>query len=158
MQFKRASDGIALESLADYVKGYIEASQDPIMVLVGTDSTQRGAQTVYATVVCLYKTGKGGHVLFHRERVPRIQDLFRRLWQETQRSMETIQYLRDELPDMPVEQIAVHFDLNPNPVHKSNVAYKASVGFAESFGILPENIQVKPTAPAASCAADLLSR
>ena len=72
--------------------------------------------------------------------------------------MEVIQYLQDELPDLPLAQIEVHFDLNPNPVHRSNIAHKASVGFAESFGILKENVQVKPTAPAASCAADLLSR
>ena len=158
MQFKRVSDGVLIASLAVYVDEYIKNSPIPVSVLVGTDSTQRGNSTVYATVVCLYKEGKGGHVIYTRERVPRIVDLFMRLWQETQRSMEVIQYLQDELPDLPTKQISVHFDLNPNPAHRSNIAHRASVGFAESFGILRENIQVKPFAPAASCAADLLAR
>jgi len=57
-------------------------------VTIASDSQQRGQFTEYVTVVTLIRPGKGGRVIFNREKIPRVRELRERLWKETWRSTE----------------------------------------------------------------------
>lgn len=167
----------------DYVTQYPET-----MVFIGTDSTQLRKQTLYATAVMLYHPGGGAHIVFKRDRVPKIKDLFTRLWKEVEIVKEVAEYIdstlkgkykfewtKDTLREynnmlrMPTDKeleeannklqierlVFVDLDFNPSENHKSNIVHDAGVGTLKGHGF---RVRTKPTAWAASCAADLVCK
>lgn len=124
-------------------------------VTIASDSQQRGRDTEYVTVVTLVRPGKGGRVLFNREKIPRVRELRERLWKETWRSTQLAMELTSapdvgEWPmDIPVH--AVHIDANVDPKHKSSKYVEELVGLVVGQGF---NAVVKPESWAASHAAD----
>ena len=51
--------------LNDYIKEYMNVNEN-VDILIGCDSQNIGANTIYAIVVALYREGKGAHVLYRR--------------------------------------------------------------------------------------------
>ena len=124
-------------------------------VTVASDSQQRGQWTEYVTVVTLIRPGKGGRVIFNRERVPRTVELRERLWKETWRSTELAMELTSS-PDVGrwgqrIDVAAVHIDANVDPKHRSSKYVEELVGLVVGQGF---RAVVKPEAWAASHAAD----
>ena len=79
--------GKIIEDINEYAINYIKENcvdHSEIIVYVGTDSKQFRKHTMYATAIVFYHVGKGAHIVFTRERVPKIKDLFTRLYNEVE--------------------------------------------------------------------------
>lgn len=144
-------NGNKIEDAAEYVKNYTEDAEE-FEVYVGTDSQVYNGHTKFVTAICMYNGDRGAHVIYHKNNVYRDErELFNRLWEEAEATMEVAGILSTELG---TSQVITHFDINPDEKHRSNVAHKAATGLAESAGY---RFSVKPDAWAATCAADHLN-
>ena len=179
--------GTQIEDVGQYVLDYVIKYPDT-MVFIGTDSTQLRKQTLYATAVVLYHPGSGAHIIYKRTRLSKVKDLFTRLWKEVELTREVAEYVNstitgtytfewnkdtlreyknmlrmpsdDELREANIKLqseklIFVDLDFNPSENHKSNVVHDAGVGTLKGLGY---RVRTKPTAYAATCAADLVCK
>lgn len=79
-----------------------------LKMYIGTDSQDDGQDTTYATAV-LYRYGtNGAHFIYFRENIPRVWDMFTRLYAEGHRTIDTAQIVREEIPSIKFE--ALEFD------------------------------------------------
>jgi len=151
MEFTRLQDSKKIE-IAQYVKDYIdEHKYESMRIYVGCDSNNRGKFTTYVTTVVIHVNDAGCHVLFQREKVPRIDDLWTKLWNEVERSVQLALYLREN-------GINIHnidLDFNDDVQYKSNKLVSAAQGYIKSFGI---KARIKPDMLPATRAADNLTR
>lgn len=146
MVFKRLADQKVV-NLLPYALEFLDKNPDH-KIYVGTDSQNIGASTIYATVIVFHNSGKGGHVLFSKQVLPKITDRWTRLWKEVEFSIEAAEQFKVEgVPN--VEYIDL--DLNPDPKYKSNQVLRSAIGYVESMGY---KARVKPNAMIASCVAD----
>jgi predicted RNase H-related nuclease YkuK (DUF458 family) len=137
-------------NLIPYIKDFLSKNNDTSM-FVGSDS-QNSRATTYAVVIVLHNFGKGGHVLYAKDIVPRIQDRFTRLWREVEYSLQTANYLVEHGIQKPN---FIDIDLNPDPKYKSNQVLRAALGYVESMGYVP---RCKPNAVVASYVADAICK
>ncbi|WP_306644004.1 ribonuclease H-like YkuK family protein [Sanyastnella coralliicola] len=119
-------------------------------VHVGCDSQNHRQNTVYVTTIVFRFPGNGAHVIYRKERVPRIPDLWSKLWGETERSVEIADAIRNEL-GVQIKQIDL--DFNTDPSYPSNKLLSASAGYISSMGF---HSQAKPGLLMAAWAADVL--
>ena len=144
-------DGEQIDDVADYVRDYT-GDDSEFEVYVGTDSQVYSDHTKFVTAICMYDGDRGAHVIYHSDKIYRSErELFNRLWEEAQATMEVAGRLSERLGH---SRVITHFDINPSEKFRSNVAHKAAVGLAESAGF---RFSVKPEAWAATCAADHLN-
>lgn len=134
-------------NLESYLSEYL--SQNPeANIIIGCDSKNREDYTIYGLVIVLYKEKKGGHVLYAKERIPRVRDRWSRLWREVELSVALANELQEK--GFPKAQF-IDLDLNPDPRYKSNDVVRAAVGLVESMGY---KARTKPFSLCASYAAD----
>ena len=134
-------------NLETYLGEYL--SQNPeANIIIGCDSKNREDYTIYGLVIVLYKEKKGGHVLYAKERIPRVRDRWSRLWREVELSVALANELQEK--GFPMAQF-IDLDLNPDPRYKSNDVVRAAVGLVESMGY---KARTKPFSLCASYAAD----
>lgn len=69
--------------LEEYIREYL-AQNPKAQLIIGCDSKNRDDETVYGLVVVLYKEKKGGHVLYAKQRVPRVRDISQKFLEEYQ--------------------------------------------------------------------------
>lgn len=159
-KFKTMSGNI-IDDPATYVKEYFNSRRrnDPtekFHLYIGTDSLKTRARNrvVYATVICMYIKGKGGHVIYNRTKRFDIKDMYTRLWEEVEYTAQVTKYLEENnvFIEAPVE---VHLDLSSNLSNKSSSLHKSAIGYVESMGF---SVRVKPDASAASYIADHIVR
>lgn len=146
--------------LVPYIQNYLLENTDT-EIFIGCDSQNRGRVTSYATVIVLHNKGRGGHVLYTKEDVPRTkfgrqtaktEVEFQRLWTEVEHSIETAEYLKSN----GIKRAAfIDIDLNPDPQFKSNQALRAALGYVESLGY---SVRCKPDAVSATYVADKLCK
>ena len=67
-----------------------------VEVHVGCDSQNHKRHTVYVTTVVFRFPNNGAHVIYRRERVPKILDMWTKLWGETERSVELANLILEE--------------------------------------------------------------
>ncbi len=172
--------GEILEDLGQYCRDYVKENPD-IIVSVGCDSKQLRRKTLYAVVVCFQHPGNGVHVVFARKRLPKIRDLFTRLWNEAEFSRELGDYLEKELRGSYVRKLAedeeargmeiipdmklvdIHLDFNPSKERgRSNMVFDSAVGMIRGCGYRVRTKQHPdsglPNAWAATAAADMLCK
>jgi len=146
-------NGQEIENLAEYVKTHIRQYPGEYEIFVGTDSQRmRKRYTVlFAMVICMYRQGKGAHVIYAKYKRSDIKDKYTRLRTEVAYSLEIANYLtaNDVLVDPSI--MTIHIDLSPNVINDSNKLYKEAIGWVTGMGYLCE---AKPNAPAASYAGD----
>lgn len=190
--------GKIIENIEDYAIQYIKnncVDHSEIIVYVGTDSKQLRKHTLYATAVVFYHVGKGAHIIFSRERVPKVKDLFTRLYNEVEMTRIVAEHLDSKLrgnyffrwteeniwveiggvkaqklkdtgelqklvakynEDLRHQKlITCDLDINPDKMYKSSMVHDVGVGTLKGNGF---RTRTKPTAWAASCAADLLCK
>ena len=151
MRFTRLQDGKGVE-IADYVKKYIQDNKfNKIKIYVGCDSHNRGEWTTYVTTLVIHIGETGCHVMYNKEKVNRINDLWTRLWNEVEKSVDLANYMREN-------GINIHnidLDLNANEKHASNKLVAAATGYVNSMGI---KARIKPEILPAVHAADNLSK
>ena len=83
--------------------------------------------------------------------LPEYGNLKQRLLNEANYAIGLAVEIMDLIGDRHLE---VHFDINPDPRHKSNVAVKEALAYARGMGL---DARIKPEAFAASYAADKLT-
>lgn len=121
-----------------------------IKVFVGTDSQNYQRNTVYVSTVVLRYENNGAHVLYQKEKVPKITDRWTRLWDELNRSIDLAGYLRNE-GGIYVSQIDL--DFNSDPKFFSHKLLPAAVGYVQSMGYRARS---KPDLLMATWAANVL--
>lgn len=168
MKFQKIS-GEPVENVAEYVRSYIEeyARTSPytgVQLFIGCDSLPKSyGGATYVTAICIYRVGRGAHILFARENKVKIygknkrERLRNRLWDEVYRSVEVANELIDggviELPS--IVGFEIHLDVNPSKKWESNIVHDEVVGYVRSLGL---DALVKPDSPAASFASDRVCR
>ena len=146
--FAKMGDGSKVH-LEEYVK-LIALGHPEVDIYIGCDSQNYTDKTVYVTTILFRYENKGAHVLYHKEFVPRIRDMWTRLWAETERSIELAVYLEEKC-GVKIKQIDM--DYNSSPEHASSKLVNPAMGYAESMGF---KASVKPNLLMATWAADVL--
>jgi predicted RNase H-related nuclease YkuK (DUF458 family) len=151
MIFKRLTDDAEIE-ISAYLKKYIQDHKfNNLRIYVGCDSHNKGEFTTYVTTTVIHVGDTGCHVLYDKQKVNRINDLWTRLWNEVEKSVALANYLRES-------GINIHnidLDLNDDEQYASNKLVKAARGYVESMGI---KARIKPEILPAVSAADNLSK
>lgn len=125
-------------------------SEQHLEVHVGCDSQNYKSHTVYVTTVVFRYPGNGAHVIYRKEKVPKIKDLWTKLWAETERSVELAMLILNEC-NIKVKQIDL--DYNSNPAYPSHKLISASSGYIASLGF---EAKAKPSLLMAAWAANAL--
>ena len=169
MKWKR-NNKVIETSIVDYLEKIINeelARGFQMSVSVGTDSQKTGKRGTYkfATVILISTSedlgggvvvGRGGLVIAatyqHEFRhVKKDKDLVNeRMVFEVGKSVEAAFEIAPLL-DLYGIGLEIHADINPDPMHESNKALQASVGYILGMGY---NFKIKPSSPAASYCAD----
>lgn len=89
----------------------------------------------------------GCQVIYRKEVVPLITDIWTRLWSEAERSVETALYLREHGSQIDT----IDLDYNVDLKFKLNKVVTAAVGYVESLGF---KARIKPDLIPAAYAAD----
>jgi len=137
--------------LLQYVNSVLEKTQH-VKIYVGCDSQSFSNKTIYVTTIVFRNENRGAHVIYKRESVPRVKDLWTKLWGELQRAIDAAGYLKVEGG---IEIHQIDMDYNTNPKHKSNIILKTAIGYVESMGY---KYAVKPQTLIAISAANELCR
>lgn len=146
VKFKKLTDSVPFE-LAAYVKDFLALhAHHPVEMYLGCDSQNR-LKTTYATTLVFAVASSGCHVIYQKESVATIDDMWTRLWGEVERSVKTALYLREH----GIEIHTIDLDFNTNPAYKSHRLVAASVGYVESLGF---KARIKPDLLPAVYAAD----
>jgi predicted RNase H-related nuclease YkuK (DUF458 family) len=133
--------------ILDYIKEYPETK-----IYVGTDSQNRGPETIYATTVVLRYRTRGCHVLYYKTRVPLVRDFWSRLWRETEMSIETATFI---VENSPLKVESIDLDFNDDEYKASNKLVSASKGWVSAAGF---KSTTKPALQIATRAADHIIR
>ena len=118
-----------------------------ITIHVGTDSQSVAKQTQYATVIAYRLGNRGVHYIVHKIGVPKIKDLWTRLWKETEMSIKIAEKMKKALGI----EVQIDMDYNEDESFKSNRLVNASRGWANSLGY---QVNMKPNIQVATRAAD----
>ena len=120
--------------LVEYVNQYLEDhEEESIEIMVGTDSQNRGKETVFCTVVALYAPGHGAHCIYKRWTTPRFRstEIERRLMNEVEASIAAAQEIKYNCWEEPKY---IDIDINPDETAGSNVVFQAAVGYVKGMG------------------------
>ncbi len=147
MQWKALSGG----KVDDLEAVVASATADGQELHIGTDSLQAGKFTLFVTVCVVHTVGKGGRVLYTKEKVNRITSLRERLFSEAWRSVQVALQLSAKAGG----EITVHLDANPDEKHMSSKYIQELVGLVVGQGF---KHLVKPMAWCSSHVADHVVR
>lgn len=107
----------------------------------------------YSTVVVLHRDSCHGCSIFHDTiTLPDFGTLKERLLNEVNFSVQTALELVEYIGDRHLE---IHLDINPDPKHKSSIAFKEAMGWVQGMGFIPKG---KPDGFAAMHGADHVGR
>ena len=134
--------------VCDYITAM--TSESEVEVHVGCDSQNHKRHTVYVTTVVFRFPNNGAHVIYRRERVPKILDMWTKLWGETERSVELANLILEGC-NLRVNQIDL--DFNSDSQYASHKLVSASSGYITSLGF---KSKVKPDLLMAAWAANVL--
>jgi len=111
----------------------IKANCPEVEIHIGCDSQNYRNHTIYVTTIVFRYPSNGAHVLYIKEKIPKIHDLWTKLWGETERSALLALELREKL-NIEVEQIDL--DYNSNPAFPSHKLLSAASGYLSSLGFM----------------------
>jgi len=133
LQFKSLGTHKVVTDIYSYVTDILSRKPDT-KLYVGTDSQNSRRLTTYATVIVLHynenDSGKGGHVLYSKEQLPKMRDRYARLWGEVERSVEVSNMLKD----LGLTVKNIDLDFNEDPRFNSNTILRSAVGYVEASG------------------------
>ena len=135
------------------VKHTIECLRDnpATDIHIGTDSQNSGKWTTYSTVIAFRMNRRGVHYILHKQKLPKIKDLWTRLWKEAEFSIEVAEWLKSQVN----VKIQIDMDYNGDDAHDSHKLISAAKGWANSLGY---KVNVKPDNQIATKAADYTCR
>lgn len=123
-----------------------------LKVYIATDSQNGKRNTTYATAVVFRYGSRGAHYAYRVERMPKIKDLYKRLFKEGELTIGTADLITSEIP-LKIE--ALEFDYNNMKKTLSSPLISGVGGWAESMGY---NVRFKAQEMIASKAADHICR
>jgi len=133
LQFKSLGTHEIVDDIFKYINDIIKLKPDT-KLYVGTDSQNSPKKTTYATVIVLHynenDSGKGGHVLYTKDILPKYKDRFTRLWGEVERSVE----VSIMLAGLGLDIKNIDLDFNEDPKWQSNTILRSAIGYVESYG------------------------
>ena len=130
MKFQKLTGPPQFE-LSEYVLSILEQNKDlDVKIYLGCDSQNKAIKTVYAVTIVFHIADTGCHVIYKKEEIPIVRDMWTRLWKETELSCEVALYLRNH----GIEVSTIDLDYNTDPAKKSNKLVSAAVGYVESLG------------------------
>jgi predicted RNase H-related nuclease YkuK (DUF458 family) len=135
------------------LKSYIESMKQlhrDVEIHIGCDSQNYKKYTVYVTTLVFRFPKAGAHVLYQKEKVSKITDMWTKLWGELERSI-TLAVWVEEKTGIKVQKIDL--DFNEDPKFASNRLLQAASGYVSSMGFLPNS---KPNLLLATWAANVL--
>lgn len=100
-------------------------------VMIGCDSQNNKKNTKYATCIVYRYPNKGAHYIYRIDIVPKIKDMFTRLFKECEFSLDIANYLSKEAN---IKDITVELDYNNIKITKSTPLVSATRGWVESSG------------------------
>lgn len=135
--------------LKEYLMSYLKENPE-CEIHVGCDSQNYSRTTVYVVAIVIRFPNRGAHVVYHKEKVNIIRDLWTRLWNEIERSISIANFIENEC-GLKVAQIDL--DLNSDDNFPSHKILKAASGYVSSMGYLA---RAKPDLLMATWAANVL--
>lgn len=103
-----------------------------LKIYIATDSQDQGKFTEYATCIVFRYGYRGAHYIFQMGKVPRVRDTYTRLYNESVRTVETAELIKESLPAVNIE--ALEFDYNDIKKHFSNKLVSAINGWVKGLG------------------------
>lgn len=103
-----------------------------LKMYVGTDSQDDGPDTTYATAIVYRYGNRGAHVIFFKENISRVRDIFTRLYNEGTRTIETAKIIAEEIPSIKFE--ALEFDYADVEKTLSTPVVSALRGWVQGLG------------------------
>jgi len=100
-------------------------------ILIGTDSQNNKSNTKYSTVIVFRYGTRGAHYIYNNVRVPKIKDLFIRLFKECELSLDIAEYITKNT-SYKIE--GIELDFNDFKKTKSTPLISATKGWCESMG------------------------
>lgn len=120
-------------NLVSYILEYLKEHPET-KIYVGTDSQNRGPETIYVTAIVLRYRTRGCHVLYHKVKMPIVKDFWSRLWREVEMSVETATFL---VENSPLNVETIDLDFNDDEYKASNKLVAASKGWVQAAGFKP---------------------
>ncbi len=111
----------------------IKAHCPEVEIHIGCDSQNYRIHTVYVTTVVFRYPNNGAHVVYLKEKVPKINDLWSKLWGELERSANLALVLRD---NHHIEVKQIDLDYNTDPSFPSHKLLNAASGYLSSLGFI----------------------
>jgi len=145
MIFKKV-DGSKVLKITNHIKDMLSNHPDA-EIHIGTDSQNHRRFSVYCTVIAFKMGSRGVHYIYHKQSLPKIKDIWSRLWKETEFSIEVAEYVKSRMN----VDIQIDMDFNKDKMHISNKLVSASRGWANSLGY---KVNIKPFSQIATKAAD----
>lgn len=100
-------------------------------ILIGTDSQNTKTHSKYSTVI-VFRYGKtGAHYIYSIVKIPKIRDLFTRLFKECELSLDVAEFITHNTS---YKVAAIELDFNDFKVTKSTPLISATKGWVESLG------------------------
>lgn len=121
-------------------------------ILIATDSQNTKKESRYATVIVFRYGFRGAHYIYNKENVPKIRDLFSRLFKECELSLDLAEFISN---NSAFKISAIELDFNDFKKTKSTPLISACKGWCESLGY---NVILKSGEMIASKAADHICR
>lgn len=129
MEFKR----MHTQNQVD-VKSYltrIKITNPDVKIHVGCDSQNYSNKTVFVTTVVVRFPKNGAQVIYKKEVVSKINDMWTRLWSELDRSIKTAEFIKSQCR---LTIFQIEMDYNENPEFASHKVLKAAGGYVSSLG------------------------
>lgn len=106
-------------------------------LLIGTDAIRSGRTFYFVTALVFRKEGKGGSVLFAKEKITKQHSLWEKLSIETWKSLEAAMFI-SSITSIPIE---VHVDASPDERNRSSDYVQQLVGMVVGQGF---KCKIKP--------------
>jgi len=123
-----------------------------LRIYVGTDSQDYGKITRYITCICYRYGHRGAHFVYLKDEVPKIRDLYSRLYTEGVRTVDAALLITEEIP---VAIEALEFDYSNIKKTKSTPVVQALKGWVKGLNM---NASFKSGEQLATKAADHVCR
>lgn len=127
-------------------------AQSNLKIYISTDSQNYGGKSVFVTAIVFRYGLRGAHYIYLKQRLPRIRDVFTRLWKEGEMTIDCATMITNEIP---VKIEALEFDYNNKKITQSTSLVSSLTGWASALGY---QARVKPDEMIAAKAADHLCR
>ncbi len=109
----------------------ILSSYPNAQILIGTDSQNSKKESKYSTVIVFRYGLRGAHYIYNTVKVPKIKDLFIRLFKECELSIDIADYITNNTS---YKVDGIELDFNDFKKTKSTPLISATKGWCESLG------------------------